>query len=576
MTHRDGLEARTSSILDGSLERRASDLVMLAILATLSVAPYVFRLGFYSDDWAIFSMLLNSPDQTLGGLFASQYTDDNMRVRPTQILYQAVLFKAFGLRPVGYHLVNAAVLASVALLLYLNLREIGLPRTIASAVSAVYLLLPNYSTDRFWFVAFSYVLTAALFLLGTYAAFRALRSDRSVLWFAVALLALTASLLGMEVFLPFTLAIPFGLWLQWRRLSAAGLGVKPGTLQTFAFVGALLLIVASIVYYKAANAVGVSSPDLPYLVRLAAGSVAVNFGTFGIALPHTFAWSLRQLTPAAMLWPCLVGLIVFLWLSRGQAPPKARRFWMSLVIAGGLAFGLGIAIFFTTRRVGFSSTGIGNRVWLAAALGAAAVLTGAAGWLTSGLSSSAHRRLFPALIATLCAAGVTTNLALSAYWVSAWPRQLEILDAMQRVLPRPRSGTTLILHGTCRYLGPAIVFESSWDFAGARQVLHRDPTLAGDVVDDARPGHFGITEEGLWTRLYGDTRLYRFGPDLLLFDYRAGDVRPLVDRSTAATGFSNPTGCPRGVEGHGTTFLPVDAWYVRTFERWRLATGPRE
>src|SRR5688500_14516751 len=47
------------------LGRPASDLVMLTILAALSVAPYVFRLGFYSDDWAILSMLVNSPDQSL-------------------------------------------------------------------------------------------------------------------------------------------------------------------------------------------------------------------------------------------------------------------------------------------------------------------------------------------------------------------------------------------------------------------------------------------------------------------------------------------------------------------------------
>jgi len=77
---------------------------------------------------------------------------------------------------------------------------------------------------------------------------------------------------------------------------------------------------------------------------------------------------------------------------------------------------------------------------------------------------------------------------------------------MQRTLPRPRPGTTLILYGSCPCLGPAIVFESPWDFAGARKVLYRDPTLASDVLDDTRGGRFGITEEGLWTRLYGELR----------------------------------------------------------------------
>jgi hypothetical protein len=559
-----GSSPRSSAILGGWLERRASDLVILTVLATLSVVPYVFRLGFYSDDWGFLSMLLNSPDQSLSGLIATQYSNDNLRMRPTQMVYQAVLFKAYGLRPLGYQLVNAAVLASVVLLLYSILREIGIPRTVARAVSTVYLLLPNYSTDRFWFAAFGYTLTAALFLLSTYASFRALRSDRSVFWFGLALLALTASLLGMEIFLPLTLAIPVGLWLQSRRFSPGAVGAPVGTLKTLLLLGAPIAIVAAIVSYKAENAVGAALPDLSYLIRLAIGSVAVNFGTYGIALPHTLAWSMRQLTLAAMVLPCILGVIVFLWLLRGEAPPDSRRFWIVLVIAGGLVFCLGTVIFVATPRVAFWSTGIGNRVWIAAALGAAAVLVGAAGWLTSRLSTGLHRRLFPALIATLCASCFAIDVALSAYWVDAWPHELEVLDKMQRVLPRPRSGTTLILYGACPYVGPAIVFESPWDFAGARKVLYRDFTLAGDVLDDTRPGRFGITEEGLWTRLYGESRFYRFGPDLLLFDYRAGEVRPLVDRASAVTGLSEPTGCPRGVEGGGTVSLPLDTWYAKT------------
>jgi hypothetical protein len=151
--------------------------------------------------------------------------------------------------------------------------------------------------------------------------------------------------------------------------------------------------------------------------------------------------------------------------------------------------------------------------------------------------------------------------------------QLEILDKMQRTLPRPRPGTTLILYGSCPYLGPAIVFESPWDFAGARKVLYRDPTLAGDVLDDTRGGRFGITEDGLWTRLYGELRSYRFGPDLLLFDYRAGKIRPLTDRASAVAALSEPTGCPQGIEGAGAVSLPLDTWYATTGENisrlWR-------
>jgi hypothetical protein len=536
-------------------ERLRSDLAILALLAAFSVAPYVYRLGFYSDDWGFLSMLVNSQDQSFSGLVAIQHPNDNLRMRPTQMVYQAALFKAFGTRPLGYHVVNAFVLAAAVLLLYAILREIGMPLTVARAVSAVYLVLPNYSTDRFWFAAFGYTLTAALFLLSTYALLRASRSGGFVFWYAVALLALTASVLGMEVFLPLSLAVPVAVWLRARNL---------GRLKRLLLLGGPIVIVAAAIFYKMENAVGAASPDSSYLVRLAIGSVAVNFGTFGIALPHTVAWSVRQLTPLAIVLTVILGGIVFWWLLREDVPPYSRRSWIEIVMAGGLVFCLGVAIFAVTPRAGFWSTGISNRVWIAGSLGTAAVLVGAVGWLTSGLLPASRHRLFSALIATVCASCFAVAVSLSTYWIAAWPSQLEILDKMQRTLPRPRPGTTLVLYGSCPYLGPAIVFESPWDFAGARKVLYRDPTLAGDVLDDTREGRFGITEDGLWTRLYGESRFYRFGPDLLLFDYRAGEIRPLSDRASAVAAVSEPTGCPQGIEGGGTVSLPLDTWYAKT------------
>jgi hypothetical protein len=553
-----GSRSTSSDIAGLWSARRPNDLVILALLAALSVAPYVLRLGFYSDDWAVLAMLLNSQDQSFSGLLTTQYTNnDSFRMRPTQMVYYAALFTAFGIRPLGYHVVNAAVLASVVLLLYLVLREIGMSLTVARAVSAVYLVLPNYSTDRFWFAAFAYTLAAALFLLSTYALLKASRDSAFNLWYAVALFALTACVLGMEVFLPLSLAVPVALGLQKR---------KRGRLKTLLLLGGPIVIIAAAIWYRAAIAVGGAwrpdSPNFSSLVRLAVGSIAVNFGTFGIALPHTVAWSARQLTPPAMVLPVIVGAIVFWWLLSEGPPHHSRRSWIEIVMAGGLVFCFGIAIFVVApSRVSFWSTGISNRAWIAASLGTAAMFVGGAGWLTSGLPPALRRRLFSALIAALCASCFVIGVSLSAYWIAAWPTQLEILDKMQRALPSPQPGTTLILYGPCPYVGPATVFEAPWDFAGARRVVYRDPTLGGDVLNDSRPGRFGITDEGLWTRFYGESQFYRFGPDLFLFDYRAGKIRPLSDRASAVAGLSVPTGCPPGVEGRGTVYLPLDTWY---------------
>jgi hypothetical protein len=60
-------------------------------------------------------------------------------------------FTLFGLEPLGYHIANALMITILTGFLYGVLRELGLSRSIAIAVAAAYSLIPNYSTDRFWF-----------------------------------------------------------------------------------------------------------------------------------------------------------------------------------------------------------------------------------------------------------------------------------------------------------------------------------------------------------------------------------------------------------------------------------------
>ena len=80
------------------------DCLFLLLIATLSVAPYVTRLGFYGDDWAILAALVNADDSSFRAMWDAQYEQSvNLQRRPTQILYQAVLFRASALNPLGYH-----------------------------------------------------------------------------------------------------------------------------------------------------------------------------------------------------------------------------------------------------------------------------------------------------------------------------------------------------------------------------------------------------------------------------------------------------------------------------------------
>jgi hypothetical protein len=73
--------------------------------------------------------------------------------RPLYVVLLASSYRLFGLQPLGYHLVNHAFFIVAAVLCCLTLREERWSRAVSLSVAAVFVFLPNYSTDRFWIAA---------------------------------------------------------------------------------------------------------------------------------------------------------------------------------------------------------------------------------------------------------------------------------------------------------------------------------------------------------------------------------------------------------------------------------------
>jgi hypothetical protein len=298
------------------------------------------------------------------------------------------------------------------------------------------------------------------------------------------------------------------------------------------------------------------------------GAAATNFGTYLVAFPHTTWWGLRNATPGTLIVSALIGVVVFVYLSirsLGFASHE-RKLWVRLAGFGVIAFALGYGLAFLTGRIGFSSTGILNRAAIGAAMGLAAVVVGLIGVASSwGKRPSTRRHLYAGGIALYCSASTLVVGVLGAYWVAAWPPQEHVLEEIRAAMPELPSGSTLLLHGSCPYVGPAIVFESYWDLAGALQVLYRDPTLGADVT-----GRMTVASEGVATSLYGSTTsaFHRFGPRLMLFDARTGSVIRLTDGSTLSAYLAqHPAPDCGGTPGQGALILPMDRLYMAVLER---------
>ena len=116
-------------------------------------------------------------------------------------------------------------------------------------------------------------------------------------------------------------------------------------------------------------------------------------------------------------------------------------------------------------------------------------------------------------------------------------------------MPSLPHDSTLILDGVCPYDGPAIVFDSSWDLAGALQVAYRDPTLTADVVTP----RLRVDEQGITTTTYDQPKTYPLGRNLLVYRAGAASARPLSTAADARAYLEIFTAvqCPAGREGVG-------------------------
>ncbi|MGH2351069.1 MAG: hypothetical protein ACRDI2_07185 [Chloroflexota bacterium] len=549
------------------------DCLFLGLVVLLSLALYVHRLGFYGDDWAFLGMYATTADQSFLGLFRSVYLPDyppfhDDRMRPVQILYLTGLYWLFGLQPLGYHLVNAGMLVAMTVLFYLALRELGQPRLLTLTVPLMYALLPHYSTDRFWYVSFHGVFSLVGYFMSLYADLRVLRARRSRVWGwkVLSLTALLASVLTYEVALPLFLVNPLVVWLRARQVHGPARGWRLLRPDWGVVFGSNALTLTLAIVFKGLNLshtggakLGGQDGYLQHVTGLVRHSLDVSFDDYGIRFPGV-VWRIVDRYPdgAVLTVGAALGLIVFGYLyaaaGRQQAALGARGMWFGHGVAGLVVFGLGYAIFLTNYHVQFTTSGIGNRVAIAAAIGVAMSFVGGVGWACGFVPPGRLRRTaFSLLIAVLCAGSAVTVNTLASFWAAAYVEQRVILAGLRERVPALPAGAMLILDGTCPYAGPAMVFESSWDLAGALMVLYRDPTLRADVV----ASHLQVGEQGLSTLHYGwIERHYPYGEHLLIYHAGQRIVRQLSDAEAARRYFqtaavSGIRDCPTGSPGLG-------------------------
>lgn len=540
---------------------QAPDGAVLAILVLVATLAYLPALGFYSDDWSFLGSM-----RTSGSSLVDQFGSlGDVRMRPVQGVLLAGLYHVFGTVPLAFHVVNTAALVGGVLCFHLVLVELGLPRAISCAVPLLYGMLPHYSADRFWIAAMQATVSMLLYFASLYADLRAMRSpgarDR---WWALAAVTRVLCVLAYEVFLPLLLLNPLIAWVGGRRRAGAAGGPLPrpsGLVVSFALA---FVTLAPALAYKAAVAtrLGGSSSlteHLQWLRWIYRGAATLALSDFGIWLPRA-AWRLWRDSPSvpALLVALGSGLLAFGWLSRLGEDGRRKRGWLTvglgLVAAGVAVFGAGYAIFLVTKNAANTAAGIGNRIAIAATVGVALAWVGVLSAAMAGLPSPVARsRLFAGATAALYAACVFINVSLATFWIEAWRREREVLAAIVAEFPAFPGPGTLIIDGVCPYVGPAVVFESSWDLAGALQTHYGRRGLQADIITP----NLRVTDTALVASLYYGILVTAYPyVGMQIFDVPRRRAYP-VPNATAARRYLetfNPRrdgGCPIGKAGEG-------------------------
>ncbi len=549
------------------------DMLLIAGLVLLSTALYAWRLGFYSDDWAILSFLKAADDQSLFGILRLAF--DFIPYRPGQAANLGGLYWLFGVDPLGYHVVNALVLAGAGAAFCLVLREFGQSRLIALAIPLVFLCLPHFATNRFWYSAFAVPLCTLFYLLSVYADLRVVRPGglRRATWKTVAVATMLASILTYEIWLPLFFLSPVLVWYRSRQQPVAELATQPRvglTSREVLWLGVpTVLTILAVTVYKVLvttrlKAATVTEHVTWFWALLRDAGVTAVAGDFGFQLPSTLMDIARyypdgRLASLAILCGAIVLVALVRADERSGGVELQSRPMLVLIGLGSFLFLAGYGIFLGSFNAAVSSTGANNRTAMASSAGLAFVIVGLTGWISSCLRPGRGRvLLFAGALAVTCAIGVLIINTVATFWIAASERQQQVLATLREQVPELPPGTNLLLDGVCPYVGPAPVFETWWDVTGALRMLYNDPSLAGDVVTRK----VSLREDGVYTRIYGDLR----GPypysTLVVFNVERGVLTPLPGPFAARRYFqlNNPTGegnCRPSAEGVGEAlFVP--------------------
>jgi len=448
----------------------------LSLLAAAMCAVHVSRGGFYYDDWSLLALArFPAPGGLLHGLWL--YYGQ----RPGQVLYYAVLDRAFGLHAAPRLALAAALLVLEASCLYALLRQLGLAVRDALAIAALTLVFPFSDSVWLWGVVSLVSLAIAAALLGLMLALRALQSSgvRALALHAGSLSLFLASICSYEVFA--VAGCLAGL------LYVRVVGLRRARVRWAADV---LAIVLTLALTRAVLPIDVATPSrtqsLGGMVGHAGQIIARGselLGAAALPIAGVSPWAGCGLLGAVLVAASLMCLA----LPAGEAARVQLRRWLALAGAGALVAFASWAVYVpASEHYAPSVAGTVNRVNAAAAIGIAILLYSCLMLLVRMLArlarlpaQAAHLAVIAAALA-LGGAYLARDAGDARAWDGAAADQRRVLAEMHTALPRLPRGASVFVAGAPASVGAGIpVLDTPLDLTSAMRISYASPQLLG-------------------------------------------------------------------------------------------------
>lgn len=474
-------------------------LTALLLLEFLCFGLILNKVGFYMDDWSMYSNLHFGPKSFID-LTIECLKDPKVIIRPLEGPYFAALFTWFGGSPFGHHLVNALFEAFGAWFLYLGLVRVCRSKRLSFIASAIFLLYPNHDSTHYWLTASSVTASLTLYTLSFWQAVKGFQEKRISLVFLSAF-SFLLSVFNYESFLPL---FPF-TFVCCLFIALEGHAQKTkAALQTAIYFCPYVIITVITWWYRRVYLPRVlpdswtpaAGFDINHIITVYQEGLNDNLlapaGTFFVEQAGKALAS--GVSPVEWLFFALalgtVMLTPFLLSKSEQAISTAtfcKLFSAGLVAILSSYSIYGLALTYVPRL-----DTIINRINAGASIGSAIIIACAI-FLAARINKRAA--FLPIVIsALLVGLFVLANWGLSKPWIASWGVQKHIRAIIERKRDSFKSGDSIILANAPRYVMWAPLFDGVWDFQTmVRWCLNNKEINAGVVSerivlskDDAR------------------------------------------------------------------------------------------